>query len=603
MYTLGISAYYHDSAAAIVKDGIVLAAAQEERFTRVKNDASFPHRSILFCLDYVGLGLDEIDVIIFYDKPFLKFERILENFYSHAPKGIKSFILNIPKWIKSKLFLRSLLKEEFDKLNKGKAGEILFSTHHLSHAAGAFFTSPFLDAAILTIDGVGEWTTTGIYRGEGKNIEKLYETKFPDSLGLFYSAFTYFLGFKVNEGEYKVMGLSSYGNRNGENYSSFYAKILEHLITVLNDGSFKLNLHFFAFQLGTHMVEVAKWEELFNLKKRKTNEKIEQIHCDFALAAQDILKEIILKLCHFIKAKTKLDSLCLSGGVALNCVINGEIKKSNIFKNVFIQPAAGDSGGAIGAALAAYHIYLKKERINHLDNNFNYSLLGSEYPNIQVKSLSHKYGITPILYNDKELSKHVAEQISEGKIVGWFQGRMEFGPRALGNRSILANPRIKSIQKKINIEVKGRESFRPFAPAILEEDVSLFYDNISSSPYMLMIDEIKDEFRFLKTPDFEEQSIKKKSETALSHFPAITHVDYTSRLQTVSLESNLKFHNLLMEFKKLTGVGMLLNTSFNRAGEPIIESPKDALDCFLNTEMDILVINNYIYTKKNDKLN
>lgn len=604
MHILGISAYYHDSAAALVKDGIVIAAAQEERFTRVKNDASFPLGAVLYCLEHSDLTLDEIDIIIFYDKPFLKFERILENFYSHAPRGIKSFILNIPTWIKSKLFLRTLLKKEFEKLEKGEVGEILFSTHHLSHAAGAFFTSPFSDAAILTIDGVGEWTTTGIFRGSGQNIEKLYETKFPDSLGLFYSACTYFLGFKVNEGEYKVMGLSSYGNRESQEYMAFRKKMIDYLITILDNGSFKLNLEYFTFQFGTKMIKTAKWEKLFNLKKRDKSTEIEQVHCDFALAAQNVLQEIILKLCQFVKNETNQDNLCLSGGVALNCVINGEIRKSGIFKNIFVQPASGDAGGAIGAALAAYHIYLSKERINCTENNFNFSFLGPEFNVSDIERLSEKYDVTPIIYDDEnELNSYIAESIASGKVIGWFQGRMEFGPRALGNRSILADPRNKALHKKINLEIKGRESFRPFAPAILEEDIGLFFNGIQHSPYMLMVDEIKDKFKLPKSSNFKELSIKQKSEAILSNFPAITHVDYTSRIQTVSAKSNLKFYNLLIEFKRQTGISMLLNTSFNRAGEPIIRSPKEALDCFLNTEMDILVINNYIYTKKNDKLN
>ncbi len=597
---LGISAYYHDSAAALIQHGIVKAAAQEERFSRIKNDSSFPINSVRFCLDYCGLTFDEIDIVVFYDKPFLKFERILETFYKYAPRGIKAFVKHIPSWIKSKLFLKNVIIKELLSLNKGKPKKILFSEHHLSHAASSFFISSFHESAILTIDGVGEWATTSIFKGENNRIEKIQGINFPNSIGLLYSSCTYYLGFKVNEGEYKVMGLSSFGDRENKAYKDFIDKFRVHIIQIFSDGSFNLNMDYFAFQYGSKMLNEKKWQNLFSFKKRSIDDEIEQIHCDFALAIQDLTEDVVLKLCNTARMISNSKNLCLAGGVALNCVINGAIKRSNLFENLFIQPASGDSGGAIGAALAAYYIYFDVDRIVNFNNNFNYSLLGPEYSNLDISLLSKKYPVRLVFMDYSSLYPFIAKEIANGKIVGWFQGRMEFGPRSLGNRSILADPRNSQIQKKINLNIKGRESFRPFAPAILEEDVSIYYPNIVSSPYMLLVDGLKEEYCFSKPDHYSKFTIRKKTDLPLSKFPAITHVDYSSRIQTVSTRSNKKFYELILQFKKITGTSMVLNTSMNRAGEPIVMKPQEAINCFMNSEMDILVVNNYIYSKKND---
>ena len=601
MFILGISAYYHDSAAVIIYNDEIIAAAQEERFTRSKNDKSFPKNAIEYCLNEAGITINDLSSIVFYDKPLLTFERLLETYYAHAPKGIVSFINAIPVWTSQKLFLKRTLKqalseiEDFDK----KKIPILFTEHHLSHAASAFYASPFEESAILTIDGVGEWATASISKGSGKNIELVKELHYPNSLGLLYSAFTYFLGFHVNNGEYKVMGLAPYGNRDDDQTNRFIEVIKNKLVTIKADGSIKLHQKHFTYSTSMRMVKDGHWQKLLGIPKRKESDPFNQSHCNLALALQMVTEEVILLMAQTAKSISNSENLCLAGGVALNCVANGKLKKQGFFKNIFIQPAAGDAGGALGAALAAYHLYYDKDRNVKFPDSMKGAYLGPQYETKEVQSIARKFDGRVEQFQDfKGLIEQVASDIADGHVIGWFQDRMEFGPRALGNRSILADPSNPEMQKKVNLKVKFRESFRPFAPILLEEEVERLFDYTGTSPYMLMVTDIDSSIKKPLPSNWDTLDMKAKLEYPKSDFPAITHVDYSARLQTVTQASNKKMFDLLSKFKEKTGVGMLLNTSFNIKEEPIVCSPADAYNCFQKTGIDILVMNNFVLYKK-----
>ncbi len=600
MRILGISAYYHDSAAALIKDGEIVAAAQEERFTRKKHDASFPSNAIQFCLDFEGISIDQLDAIAFYDKPLLKFERLLETYYTFAPKGVPSFITSMPVWIKEKMFLKRLIKEEIEKIGGAdiKKLKFLFPEHHLSHAASAFYPSNFEDAAILTIDGVGEWATASICHGKGKEIKILKELKFPHSLGLLYSAFTYFLGFKVNSGEYKLMGLAPYGNES-DRTAQFVETIKEHLIKIYDDGSIWLDQKYFNYATGLRMVFDKKWEKLFGITRRTSESKFEQVHCDLALAIQKVTEEVVIKMAQEAQRLTGSKNLCMAGGVALNCVANGKILNEKIFKNLFFQPASGDAGGSIGCALAAYHIKFNQERIySDKADLMQGSYLGPKFEDSEVEKLINKYDAVGSHHNEiAELTKKAAVLLANDNVIGWMQDRMEFGPRALGGRSILGDPRNPENQKKLNLKIKYRESFRPFAPSVLAEDAKSHFKLEEDSPYMLIVQPVIDDIRNEKPVGYDDMDIKEKLYFERSSLPSITHIDYSARIQTVHQETNPKYHQLLEAFKKETGIGMLINTSFNVRGEPIVCTPEDAYRCFMRTEMDYLVIGNYIFDK------
>lgn len=600
MRVLGISAYYHDAAASIIKDGDIVAAAQEERFTRKKHDASFPKNAIRFCLDYEGIELDQVDAVVFYDKPLLKFERLLETYYSFAPKGISSFVMAMPVWIKEKMFLKKLITDELKKISKfdEKHIKLLFPEHHLSHAASAFYPSNLEDAAILTIDGVGEWATASICHGKGQNITVLKELTFPHSLGLLYSAFTYFLGFKVNSGEYKMMGLAPYGNE-GPRTEAFVETIKSVLIKIYSDGSIWLNQKYFNYASGLRMVNDKKWEELFGVSKKTTGTDYEQIYCDIALAIQKVTEEIVIKMAREAQRLTGSANLCLAGGVALNCVANGKMIKENIFKNIYLQPASGDAGCAIGAALAAYHIFFKQPRlITESPDLMKGSFLGPSFHSHDIHKTINKFNAKADHFKDfSKLTNKVAELIASGQVIGWMQGRMEFGPRALGGRSILGDPRNPEMQKKINLKIKYRESFRPFAPSVLLEDAKLYFDIESASPYMLIVQPLRESLQHKKPQGYDDLNITDKLRFERSTIPSVTHIDYSARIQTVDEDTKPKYHQLIKAFKALTDVGMLINTSFNVRGEPIVCTPEDAYRCFMRTEMDYLVIGNFLFDK------
>ncbi len=602
MKILGISAFYHDSAAAIIEDGEIIAAAQEERFTRKKHDPGFPSNAVRFCLEYGGVSIDQLDAIAFYDKPLLKFERLLETYYAFVPKGLPSFITAIPVWLKEKMFLKRLIYDELGKIepfDKRKL-KLLFPEHHLSHAASAYYSSPFDDAAILTIDGVGEWATASICHGQGNNIKILKELKFPHSLGLLYSAFTYFLGFKVNSGEYKLMGLAPYGVPDSQQVSDYIKIIKENLIQIKNDGSLWLNQKYFNYATGLRMVHEDKWEKLFGFKYRRPESELESHHCNLGLAIQYITEEVVTRMGEEAKRLTGSANLCMAGGVALNCVANGKLYNTGIFKNVFIQPAAGDAGGALGAAQAAYHIYFGKERITPKGlDGMKGSYLGPEFSDLDTELVIRKYNASALHFDDSAaLCQYVAQKLAEENVIGWMNGRMEFGPRALGGRSILGDPRSEEMQKKLNVKIKYRESFRPFAPSVLAEDCKEYFEHDSISPYMLMVQPVKKERRKQLPEGFNSLSIKEKLYYLRSDMPAITHIDFSARIQTVHKETNPRYYQLIEEFKKLTGYGVIVNTSFNVRGEPIICTPEDAYRCFMRTEMDFLVIGNYVFDKK-----
>ena len=603
MNILGISAFYHDSAAALIQDGEIIAAAQEERFSRIKHDPSFPVESIKYCLKAANISLDELDAIVFYDKPLLKFERLLETYYGYSPKGISSFLSSMPIWLKEKLFLKRLIYKtlkEVGPINKKKV-KLLFPEHHLSHAASAFFPSPFQEAAILTIDGVGEWATATILHGKGNKIEVLKELQFPHSLGLLYSSFTFFLGFKVNSGEYKLMGLAPYGDPNSETVKNYVHLIKQELIDLKEDGSVWLNQDYFNYATGLKMIQEKAWEKLFGIPSRKKESAIEQVHCDLGLAIQLITEEVVQKMAVEAKKLTGVNNLCLAGGVALNCVSNGKLINSKIFDQVFIQPAAGDAGGALGAALAAHYIYFDRERtIDPTQQDaMKGAYLGCEFSDADIESALHPYrAVYQQKENFKETCKVTAEKLNAGKIIGWFQERMEFGPRALGNRSIIADPRNFEMQKKLNLKIKYRESFRPFAPSILAEDAASVFKIKGSSPYMLTVQPLKEELRKKVAANYQTLAMQEKLYQERSTLPAITHVDFSARIQTVHQETNPKYWELIHTFKDNFKSSTIINTSFNVRGEPIVCTPEDAYRCFMRTEMDYLVMNNYILIKE-----
>lgn len=593
MLILGVSCFYHDSAVALLDNDNIVAAAQEERFTRVKHDASFPFNAIKFVLSEKNIQISQLDAIVFYEKPFLKFERLLETYIAFAPNGFKSFCLSIPLWIKEKLFQK---KNLFDKLqildpNFKNFTKIKFSEHHLSHAASSFFTSPYNNSLILTLDGVGEWATTTVGIGKDNKIDIKKEIHFPHSLGLLYSAFTYYLGFKVNSGEYKVMGLAPYGE---PKYSKL---ILDHLIDLKNDGSFRLNMKYFDFATGFKMTN-KNFEKLFKSKVRiSESDNLEQFHMDVAASIQDVTETIVLKIAQNIKDEFQIDNLCLSGGVALNCVANGKILKKKIFKNIWIQPASGDAGGALGAALA--YLYNEKNFTRRINLDFmKGSYLGPSFSDAQIENILKTEKIKYNNIKDEKFYDYISELLEMGMAIGWFQGKMEFGPRALGNRSIIADPRSENMQKKLNLKVKFRESFRPFAPSVLREDVNRYFELDCDSPYMLLVADIKNEIKVKDNSPNTLFGIEKLNQKR-SIIPAVTHVDYSARIQTVHKETNEKFYELLQAFKKRTGCSVLINTSFNVRGEPIVCNPKDAIKCFLGTDLDILVMNNFIIHKTN----
>ena len=598
-FILGISAFYHDSAATIIKDGKIIAAAQEERFTRIKHDPSFPTNSIKFVLKYCNIKLSNIDYIIFFEKPFLKFERLLETYVAFAPKGFWQFTKSMPLWLKNKLFQKKQILDDLKKINNSFIDEnkLFFSEHHLSHAASAFYPSPFNEAIILTADGVGEWATTTVAIGRGNELEIVKELHFPHSLGLLYSAFTYYTGFKVNSGEYKLMGLAPYGEPK-------YSKIIkDYLIDIKEDGTFKLDQTYFDYATGFKMTS-KKFNLLFGNKERDSNnEEINQFHMDIAASIQEITEEIMIKLTSSLSEEYKLKNLCMAGGVALNCVANGKILKKNIFDNIWIQPASGDAGGSLGACLAFWYKHLKKNRVIDKNDSMQGSLLGPEYKQNDIEEKLTDLGAKFETFNLNELINKTVSSIINGDAVGWFQGRMEFGPRALGSRSILGDPRSEKMQKNLNLKVKYRESFRPFAPSILEDDLENWFDIKIESPYMLMVGNVSKNKSFNMSEEEKKLFGIEKLNTKRSEIPAVTHVDYSARIQTVNFERNKLYYKLISEFKKKTGCPILINTSFNIRGEPIVCTPAEAFKCFMGTEMDTLVIGNCFLKKDNQNKN
>jgi carbamoyltransferase len=591
MRILGISAFYHDSAAALIDDGRIVAAAQEERFTRKKHDASFPHNAIAYCLAEAGATADGLDHVVFYDKPFLKFERLLETYIALAPRGFRSFKMSIPLWLREKLFQKSLLRDELEEFTGHfDKSRLLFCEHHLSHAASAFYPSPFDNAAVLTMDGVGEWATTSAAVGNGNRLEIFQEIHFPHSLGLLYSALTYYTGFKVNSGEYKVMGLAPYGEPK-------YAKlILDRLIDLKPDGSFRLDMSYFDYCTGFTMTN-DRFAELFGEPVRGPDQLLTSFHMDVAASIQSVLDEAVLRLTRSLAKQTGSRNLCLAGGVALNCVANGKVLRDASFDNIWIQPAAGDAGGAVGAALAAHHIFKDQPRKTNAVDAMSGSFLGPGFSQAEIERRMTAAGARFAVLAEDEMIETTAEGLAGQKAVGWFQGRMEFGPRSLGARSILGDPRSPAMQKNLNLKVKYRESFRPFAPAVLREDVSEWFDLTSDSPYMLLVAEVrKDKHRAMSADEQALFGIDKLN-VSRSEIPAVTHVDYSARIQTVHSGTNPLFHKLLSRFKALTGCPVLVNTSFNVRGEPIVCTPEDAFRCFMGNELDMLVVGNCVLQK------
>lgn len=604
---LGISSFYHDSAAVLVIDGEIAAAAQEERFTRKKHDSSFPAHAIRFCLNQGNGGgrtsqsLSDLDAVVFYDKPFLKFERLLETYYAFAPRGIRQFLSAIPVWIKEKLFLKKLIRDELAELGgiDCQKTKLLFSEHHLSHAASAFYPSPFPEAAIVTIDGVGEWATASLAQGKDRSITILKELNFPHSLGLLYSAFTHYAGFKVNSGEYKLMGLSPYGDSSSGRVQEMIDLIYTHLVEVKEDGSIWLNQDYFDYAVGLSMVKEERWKRLFGFPPRKSEGEITQEYCDLALAIQRITEDVLVRMVREAKRLTGSDYLCLAGGVALNCVANGKLLRSGIFRDLWIQPAAGDAGGALGAALSAYHLYFgKKREIRLSSDGMKGSLLGPAYSEGEVEQGAKSFGAVYEKLDDEYLFSRVAGRLEKGDVIGWYQGRMEWGPRALGNRSILGDARNPEMQRKMNLKIKYREGFRPFAPSVLSEDAAVYFEGGDPSPYMLLIDYVKKERRNPLPENFYSLTWLDRLHCLRSDIPAITHLDYSARVQTVHRDTNPRYYRLLETFKERTGYGVVLNTSFNVRGEPIVCTPEDAYRCFMRTEMDYLVIGNFVFDKR-----
>ena len=594
MYILGISAFYHDSAACLLKDGEIIAAAQEERFTRKKHDAGFPHHAILYCLKEAGIAAKDVDNVIFYEKPFVKFERLLETYLAFAPKGFTSFAKAMPVWIKDKLFQKAALIKELKAtldVSVDWRERMLFSEHHLSHAASAYYPSPFDSAAVLTLDGVGEWTTTSLAIGKGSDLKVVKEIHFPHSLGLLYSAFTYYTGFKVNSGEYKVMGLAPYGEPR-------YADLIrKKLITVANDGSFQLDMSYFNYATGLTMTN-KKFDALFGGPPRTSETELTQREMDLAASIQKVTEDIVLQLARGIAKETGERNLCLAGGVALNCVANGLLLREKIFDNIWIQPAAGDAGGALGAALSTWHLHYNKERIASKERDaMKGAYLGPEFKDTEIEAELTACGARFKKLSEAEMIEEVASALAEEKAVGWMQGRMEFGPRALGARSIIADPRSDRMQKQLNLKVKYRESFRPFAPSILREDVSEWFEHETDSPYMLLVADVQKDKRRAMTEEEEALFGIDKLNVPRSTVPAITHVDYSARIQTVHADTNPRYHAIIAKFKEKTGCPLVVNTSFNVRGEPIVCTPRDAFNCFMGTDLDILVIQNYMLHK------
>lgn len=594
MYILGISSYYHDSACALVRDGKIVSAAQEERFTRKKHDARFPHYALQYCLQQAKIKLNEVDYIVFYDKPFLKFERLLETYIAFAPRGFSSFRIAMPAWLKEKLFLKKILCSELGLHYKfsGMEERLLFAEHHESHAASAFFPSPFDNAAILTMDGVGEWATTSVGVGVANKLTIRKEINFPHSLGLLYSAFTYYTGFKVNSGEYKLMGLAPYGK-------PVYAnKILENLIDLKQDGSFRLNMDYFDYCTGLKMTN-EKFNEFFGGPPRKEGEQLSQHHMNLASSIQAVTEEVVLKLTDALAIETGSQNLCLAGGVALNCVANGKVVRNGKFKNIWIQPASGDAGGAVGAALAGYYLFSGQQRFEDKSglDGMSGAYLGPEFAQSEIEDRLFRVGAVFEVLDDNSLFDKCVNSICSEQALGWFQGRMEFGPRALGARSILGDPRSPSMQSLLNLKVKYRESFRPFAPSVLREDLSDWFELATDSPYMLLVADVVKSKRRLMTAEEEQLFGIDKLNVVRSEIPAVTHIDYSSRVQTVHKETNPKYHALLSAFKEKTGCSVLVNTSFNVRGEPIVCTPEDAFNCFMGTEIESLAIGNCFLSK------
>jgi carbamoyltransferase len=592
---LGISAYYHDSAAALIESGQIIAAAQEERFTRLKHDPAFPAQAIQYCLQQGNIALSDLDAIVFYDKPFLTFERLLETYLSVAPRGLRSFLQSMPVWLKEKLFLKQQLRRQLAALadcDSKQLPKLLFTEHHQAHAASAFYPSPFEKAAVLCLDGVGEWATSSAWLGEGKQLQPLWQINFPHSLGLLYSAFTYFCGFKVNSGEYKLMGLAPYGK------PVYQQLICEQLIDIKADGSFQLNMDYFDYCIGDTMTNAA-FAELFGGPPRQAEAPITERELNLAASVQAVTEQIIVQLAQTIKTETGAEHLCLAGGVALNCSANGKLQQSGLFKQIWIQPAAGDAGGAIGAALACWHQYYQGDRQISAEDNMQGAYLGPQFSDEQIGQFLTAGNIPFERLDDQQLFEQVAQLIDQGNIIGWFQGRMEFGPRALGNRSIIADPRNPAMQSRLNVKIKFRESFRPFAPSVLVEKAQQYFDCRAASPYMLTVAQVQPALHTDNSQQaMDASSGLDKLYCQRSTLPAITHIDYSARLQTVSASTNPRYHQLISAFELLTGCAVLTNTSFNVRGEPVVCSPEDAWQCFIHTDMDYLVLGNYVLDKR-----
>ena len=593
MQILGISAFYHDSAAALVRDGDIVAAAQEERFTRKKHDSRFPAHAVEFCLAQAGARLTDLDYVVFYDKPFLKFERLLETYIAFAPAGLRSFQMAIPLWVREKLFQKSLLHDELKRLGEFDwMNRLLFAEHHQSHAASAFYPSPFTEALVLTMDGVGEWATTSVGLGRGNHLEIIKEIHFPHSLGLLYSAFTYYTGFKVNSGEYKLMGLAPYGT------PRYAQKILDHIIDLKPDGSFHLNLDYFNYCTGLTMTN-GKFDALFEGPPRKPDQLLTQHHMDLAASVQEVLEEVILRMTRSLASETGSKNLCLAGGVALNCVANGKILRDGRFERIWIQPASGDAGGALGAALAAYHLFQNQPRqVCGCGDRMHGSYLGPEFSQTDIQQRLTKLGAKYEVLDESELLEKCVDALMDEKALGWFQGRMEFGPRALGARSILADPRSPRMQSILNLKVKFRESFRPFAPSVMREHVAEWFELDSDSPYMLLVADVVESRRKLMTPEQQKLFGIEKLNVPRSDIPAVTHVDYSARIQTVHRETNPRYHALIERFNQRTGCPVIVNTSFNVRGEPIVGTPEDAFRCFMGTGIEVLAVGNCLLRKE-----
>lgn len=597
MKILGISAYYHDSSAVLIEDGLIVAAAQEERFSRIKHDAAFPFHAIHFCLVQGKLDINQLDAIVFYDKPFLKFERILQTVLETAPKGWLMFLKSMPIWLKEKLLLKSEIKKHLGKIAGTKiTAPLFFSSHHLSHAASAFYASPYQQAAVLTIDGVGEWATASIGKGESNELEILEELHFPHSLGLLYAAFTAFLGFKVNEGEYKVMGLAPYVKADDEQVKHFYDLIVNHLVTISEDGGIQLNLSYFSYTHSEKMFPKKRWKKLFGVPVRQTDSPLQKQHAALAMALQLITEEVVLRMAKHAQQITGSKYLCMAGGVALNCVSNGKLLTSGLFDGIYVQPASGDAGGALGAALALYHIHFGKERVA-ISDFMQGGSLGPDFGEQEIEKAIHENNLFAKKISESEIIAQTAQYLTEGKVVGWFQGRMEFGPRALGYRSILGDAANPDMQRTLNLKIKKRESFRPFAPIMLEEELETYFSDARPNGYMLFVHPIKDALRKKRPEGYYELPFSDMLKEPGSVLPAITHIDYTARIQTVPPSSKHTIRKLLEAFKNLTNRGVLVNTSFNIKDEPIVCTPEDAIKCFLQTEMDILVLENFIIKK------